>query len=408
MSQADTKRTRAQNPVYRAFFTAVALVLLSACTSLTRNPVPVGVQAQASISGMPGIRAWAGEFSQQFHDDLIEAIRAGMPTDFPSNDETPTIAALALSGGGADGAFGAGFLYGWSRTGERPEFKLVTGISTGALIAPFAFAGPDFDEELRTVTTTLSNKDVFKRRNPLTVLSKDSLVHTTPLAHLIERSIDTEMLDRIAREHAKGRRLFVGTTDLDAQQLVVWNMGAIAASDHPRAPRLFREVLLASASIPVAFPPVYIEVEADGAVYDEMHVDGGVLTEFFLIGALIDVAEARREALAVGRSLPTIDIYVIRNGKLGPVPEQVPRKLSAIASRSMLTLIKAVAMGDLIRIERLAKASGAELHYVGIAEDFEERAQAFFDPVEMERLFELGRELAMSDHPWRDRVPITY
>ena len=159
--------------------------------------------------------------------------------------------ALVLSGGGSNGAFGAGFLNGWTKTGDRPTFKLVTGISTGALIAPFAFLGSDYDPRLEKLFTTVTNKDIYRIRSPFAVFKKDSLARTDPLALRIEEVIDEEILRAIAAEHRRGRRLFVGTTNLDAQRIVVWNMGAIATSGQPGAIDLFRQVLLASASIPV-------------------------------------------------------------------------------------------------------------------------------------------------------------
>ena len=206
---------------------------------------------------------------------------------------------LALSGGAGDGAFGAGILCGWTAAGTRPRFKLVTGISTGALIALFAFLGPEYDAKLKELYTTISDQDIYTGYGLLKlVLSRgisEGVASTEPLARLLERLIDENMLQAIAAEHNKGRRLLVGTTQLDAQRRVIWNMGAIAASHHPDALKLFRQVLLASVSTPVAFNPVYIKVKAAGQDYDEMHVDGGVKVQVMLYGDALNLFVSGKE-----------------------------------------------------------------------------------------------------------------
>jgi predicted acylesterase/phospholipase RssA len=388
----------------RSALAVAVLVLLTACTSLTRNPVPIDDMDRAVIPGMPGVRDWGDEPSPEFQRDLIQSVRDAWQADGATRNGQP-MTALVLSGGGSNGAFGAGFLCGWSETGNRPAYKLVTGISTGALIAPYAFLGPEYDDELREVFTNVTNKDVYKIRNPLTALKKDSLARTEPLALRLEAVITADILEAIAAEHRRGRRLYVGTTNLDAQRLVVWNMGAIAASGRPGSLELFRRVLLASASIPVAFPPVYIEVEVDGRRFDEMHVDGGVIAEFFLWGAMVDIADAAREVQVDPEERPPASIYIIRNSQIEAAPEQVKPKLVPIASRSMITVLKAVAMGDLIRVWALAVRDGVDFNYVGIPPEHPEATASSFDPAEMQRLFDLGRSMALEPDPWRKDPP---
>ena len=378
------------------------LLLLTGCTSLERTPVPIDAMNRAVIPGMPDIRDWGDEPSPHFQEDLIQSVRdeweatgsVGLGMD-----------ALLLSGGGSNGAFGAGFLSGWTEAGTRPIFKLVTGVSTGALAAPFAFLGSDYDEALEQLFTTVTSKDIYKIRSPLTVLRKDSLARTDPLAAQIAQVVDVAIMQKIATEHRRGRRLYVGTTNLDAQRLVVWNMGAIAASGRPGSLELFRQVLLASASIPVAFPPVYIDVEVDGARYDEMHVDGGVIAEFFLWGAMVDITSGMRELGVDAAKRGSVSTYIIRNGQIDPAPEQVERNLVDIASRSMITLLKAVAMGDLIRIWALAQRDGVDFNYIGIPPEHAESPAGVFDPSEMRRLFDLGRRLALEPEPWHKEPP---
>jgi predicted patatin/cPLA2 family phospholipase len=381
-----------------------ATVMLAACTSIERHPVPIDAMDRAVIPGMPNVRDWADEPSEHFQKDLIESVRDAKAAGGPEPGSR-TMNALVLSGGGSNGAFGAGFLKGWTQSGTRPEFKLVTGISTGALIAPYAFLGTDHDEDLEHAFTTVTTKDVYKIRSPFTVLRKDSLARTDPLAARLDEVITDDMLRAIAAEHRRGRRLFVGTTNLDAQRLVVWNMGAIAASGRPGSLDLFRKVLLASASIPVAFPPVYIEVEADGTRYDEMHVDGGVVSELFLWGAMVDIADARSELQVEPELRVHASIYIIRNSQIDAEPVQVDPNLVDIASRSMVTLLKAVAIGDLARIWERAEETGVKFNYVGIPPEHAETPAGSFEPADMRRLFELGRSMALSGQPWRKEPP---
>jgi predicted acylesterase/phospholipase RssA len=236
----------------------LALVFLgSAGCSLLRNPVPTELMADADLVAIKGVRGWGGEYSRQLQEDMVKSVRQQREGDFPlTADGSTSYTALALSGGGANGAFGAGFLCGWTEAGTRPEFKLVTGISTGALIAPAAFLGPEYDQKLRDIYTKVATEDIMDVRSFLTLLWSESLAKIAPLQTLIERNVDQEVFEAVAEAHNRGRRLYIGTTNLDAQRFVVWNMGAIATSGHPRALELFRKVMLASASIPAAFPPV--------------------------------------------------------------------------------------------------------------------------------------------------------
>jgi hypothetical protein len=380
------------------------LALLAACASVERHPVPIGAMNRAAVPGMPEIRDWGDEPSERFQRDLIQSVR-DMSAASGSKELTRQMNVLVLSGGGSNGAFGAGFLSGWTATGGRPVFHLVTGVSTGALIAPFAFLGSDHDSILERVFTTVTTKDVYRIRNPLTVIKKDSLARTDPLELRIEQLIDEDILRSIAAEHRRGRRLFVGTTNLDAQRFVIWNMGAIAASDHPGALRLFRKVLLASASIPVAFPPVYINVEVDGSQFDEMHADGGVISQLFLWGAMVDLAEARADLLESPEDSIDASIYIIRNGQIDANPVQVKPGLIGIATRSMITLLKAVAIGDIARVWAHASEEGVDFNLVGIPPDHPEAEAATFSPADMRRLFELGRAMARAPEPWRTEPP---
>ena len=387
--------------------TGLALLMLAGCTGLPRNPVPVEDMRRAGIPGMPAVRAWATELDPDFQADLGESVRQEVRGMFQlDKDGYPIYNALGLSGGGSSGAFGAGILNGWSEAGMRPNFKVVTGISTGALIAPFAFLGPDYDEQLKTVYTTTQTGDILERLNIFRILFRgEAFARTTPLKQLIETHFDAGFLRAVAAAHNKGRRLYVGTTHMDAQTLVVWNMGVIANSGHPDALELFQQVVLASSSIPAAFPPVFIEVEVDGERYDEMHTDGGTVTQVFFYEGTVDLAAAAREAGHGEREGYRGTLYIIRNGKLGPEPEQVRRRLPEISGRALGTMIKFAAINDLYRLHVNTDASGLGLQYVAIPDDFESRADEVFDPLEMKRLFELGYQTGLSGTGWQETRP---
>ncbi len=369
--------------------------------ALSRNPVPIAQMPNADLVSIKAVRSWGGEYSPHFQKDLVESIRQEKEGDFPRNpDGSLAYKALAISGGGASGAFGAGFLCGWTDAGTRPEFKLVTGISTGALIAPYAFLGPDYDDQLKKAFTTITTKDIFDVRGIISLLWSESFGDTAPLQKFIEREFDEEILKAIADRHARGYRLYIGTTNIDADRFVVWNMGAIASSGHPDALKLMHKVLLASASIPGAFPPVYFNVEVDGKQYDEMHVDGGTITQVFFYGFILDLPAARREIFGKDAPKPGGSIYVIRNGKIGPTPEPVRRFLLNIIEKSLSTTIRAHGFGDLYRIYAITQRDQIDFNYVGIPDEYVPEGKEMFDPKEMNRLLDLGFEMARSGYKW--------
>lgn len=379
-------------------------VSLAGCASLTRNAVPPELTTTAMIPDMPGVRAWAGQLSPAMNSDFAQSFEQESPEDFPrAADGTIRYPHLAISGGGANGAFGAGFLSGWSATGHRPVFKVVTGVSTGALMAPFAFLGQDYDELLREFYTTTASRDIFVVGSIFVrLLRGDSLADTGPLTALIAQHVDAGILGRIAAAHAGGRRLYIGTTDLDSQQFVVWNMGLIAASGRPEALDLFRDVMLASASIPIAFPPVFFEVEADGQRYDEMHVDGGVGAHIFLNGGVFRPSPFHERARGgVGRE----DIFVIHNGQLRPALSPTPRSLLGMAKRVIEASGRSAVIGDLIRIYMLSISHEASFQWVTIAESVELESAEVFDPVKMGKLYEIGYQSALAGPEWSVRPP---
>lgn len=395
-----------QNFVRKYFSFAVAAAVLLTVTGcwLPRNPVPLEHIHKARLPGLLNVRSWSDRYSPHFQKDLVASVQQETEDDFPlSPDGHRIYSALALSGGGADGAFGAGFMCGWTQAGTRPNFKIVTGISTGALIAPFVFAGPEFDERLK-LYTKVSTKDLIDLTGLIAPLWSDSFVEGVPLAKLLRQCIDDRLLTAIAAAHNKGRRLYIGTTNLDAEELVVWNMGAIADSNHPDALGIFRKVMLASASIPGALPPVYFEVEVNGEIYDELHVDGGVTRGVFLYGFMLDLDAATTQIQSRAPHKKR-RVYVIRNGKLAPSPHLVTPRLVEIIPRAIYSLTKANAWGDLYRIYAIAQRDNIDFNYAFIPDNFVPKAKEVFDPDQMNQLFDLGFNLAASGYEWSTAPP---
>lgn len=385
---------------------AAALVALTGCSSLPRNAVPPAETQASAIPGMPDVRAWAGQPNPTLERDLEESFAQETEEDFPrAADGSVHYAHLALSGGGARGAFGAGFMNGWTSTGTRPTFKIVTGVSTGALMAPFAFLGPIYDEALHQFYTTTRTRDIFVWRSILRqLLVGEALTDTSPLVALIERHVDAELVRRVAEAHQRGRRLYIGTTDLDSRRFVVWNMGLVAASGSPKALELFRKIMLASASIPLVFPPVFfdVEVQPGGPRYDELHVDGGVGARVFLSGGLFRPAVIRMRG---GRGKGQEDIFVIHNGQLIPLGDPIRRSLPAIAMRVLDASGRAAVVADLFRIYGYAQQEQATFQWVTIPNDVDMDSEEIFDPVLMQRLYDVGYALAASGNGWTTRPP---
>jgi len=313
----------------------------------------------------------------------------------------PQVSFLAISGGGSDGAFGAGLLVGWTARGNRPEFDIVTGVSTGALTAPFAFLGPRYDPALKQVYTTYSTDQLVTKQPIRGLLGGEGLASNAPLAQVIASFVDEDFLKQVAHEHARGRRLLIGTTNLDAQRPVIWDMGKIASSGDPRALELFRNVLLASAAIPGVFPPVYIDVKVEGQVREEMHVDGGTTNQVFLLPTQIR-SGAMDAKLGID---PVRHLYIIRNGRVAPEFKAVKASTLAIAGRSISTLIKTQGIGDLYQMYEFAQENHVDYNVTYIPGNFPDTSTEAFDPKYMSQLFDLGYKLGKSGTEWKKTPP---
>jgi hypothetical protein len=384
---------------------AAVMFALSGCSPSRGPAVPVDLQDRAVVPGLtPAARTWGAAINPEFEAAIVESVRRERAALAAEGFHGPLPPAdyLALSGGGADGAFGAGLLCGWTVAGDRPTFKVVTGISTGALMAPFAFLGPEYDAVLREVYTLTDTDDILKKRGLLLgALFCDAMADTKPLWRLMERYIDERMLEEIAAEYRKGRLLIVGTTNLDARRAVLWNIGEIAASDIPERLQLVRSILIASASIPAAFPPVLIDVEVDGERYQEMHVDGGAMTQVFVYPPSVRLREwARHEGIERPRRA-----YIIRNARLDPQWAEVDRRTLSIAQRAITSLIQMQGLGDLYRIYFAAQRDGVDFNLAYIPATFTTEMHEPFDPTYMSELFQLGFDLAAGGYPWEKAPP---
>ena len=387
--------------VVRLWLAAIFLSLAAtACAPLGRSDaVPVDQEERANVPGMTGIRYWADSNPAAMLSDAQDSLarEKSYLASTGYQGPLPPVNYLAISGGGENGAFGAGLLVGWTKAGTRPTFKVVTGISTGALTAPYAFLGSAYDEELRKIYTTLSAKDVLEARGLISgALFHDAMADNAPLRQTVAKYFNQAMLDAIAAEYRKGRILLIGTTDLDARRPVIWNVGKIAASGNPRALDLVHDILVASAAVPGAFPPVMIDVEVNGKRYQEMHVDGGASAQVFLYPPSLNI---RASGIVRERRL-----YVIRNARLDPDWAQVDRSTLSIASRAISSLIQTQGVGDLYRIYLTSQRDGLDFNLAYIPKSFTRTLKEPFETAYIEDLFNVGYGLAAKGYPWA-KVP---
>jgi hypothetical protein len=342
-----------------------------------RIPFTAAEDAVATIPGMPNARFWMDS-----ETDYKNALPA-QPGPW-----------LILSSGGGDGAFGAGLLVGLSAAGKRPDFTVVTGVSTGALMAPFVFAGSRYDEALKKAYTTVTAADVYEAGGS----TGESFVNSWPLRDFIDKEMTPELMADIAAAYRSGRRLFVITTDLDAERFVVWNMGVIAAHGGENARKLFVKVLLASASVPGAFPPVLIDVEADGKRFAEMHADGGLGGQFF-------VAPPALMATTSDYHLPATALYIVVNTGLERDFTVVERFAPSILTQAVSAAVKVDTRLMMTLSYAVAKRSDVPFNVATIPSSFDAPSRGAFDPKYMGALFQTGFEQGKSDSPFSPKPP---
>lgn len=382
------------------------IILLGACGTLLRQPAPTD-RPPPTFDGFEAIRYYP--LARGFGlPDLTESYRIETPDQYETQaDGTVVYNYLALSGGGSAGAFGAGILNGWTARGDRPKFKVVTGVSTGALISTLAFLGPDYDDELKEAYTTIDASRIFVRHGLLSLIWSESVTDNKPFRDMIAKYLDDKVLDAVAAEHKKGRRLYVLTSDLDRELPVIWDLGAIASSSSPRRLALYRQVVLASASIPTIFPPVLIEVTIDGKAYDELHVDGGVFAQSFFIGNALDLKKTVRDAHPEWQKDAIQRLYVIRNGRVDAQTRETRRSLGSISANSITTMLKISGINDLYRLYVGQLTGELEFYYVAFPLGYVPISPEEFNKEEMNQEYNLGYKLGSGGVPWQ-RLPPGY
>jgi patatin-like phospholipase len=359
---------------------------VAACGPLERGPaVPRADTSRAEPLGLSNARFYPDADPAPLIAEATAALdreKAALQAQGVTLQRLPPVYYLAVSGGGDNGAFGAGLLNGWSELRARPTFKVVTGVSTGALIAPFAFLGAAYDVRLREVYTTMTPDKIYRARGLSAAIFDASMADTTPLAQVIAHFLDQGLLNAIAAEYQNGRLLLIGTTDLDSQRPVIWNIGAIAASGRPGALDLVRKILRASAAIPGAFQPVLIDVELDGKKYQELHVDGGAIAQLFLYPPSVELSRlgVKRERHA----------YIIRNARLDPDYAMAERRTVSIAGRAIITMLAASGKNDVLRLYFICQRDGVDYNLAYIGSDFDTPKQEEFDQTYMRALYDYG------------------
>ncbi len=383
---------------------AVAATLPGCNLPVRHAAVSRGQANSATVLGVLNERYRPGASDDGLTREVLDAVeRRRRVLGLRPGQEMPPLQLLAVSGGGDNGAFGAGLLNGWTARGDRPVFDLVTGVSTGALTAPFAFLGPAWDDALRRVYTEVTLADVLVQRSLLAFVFNDGMADTTPLFHMISRELDERMMVELGKAYDDGRLLLIGTTDLDAQMPVVWNIGAIAKSGHPRALETIRRILLASAAIPGAFPPVLFDVTVNGEQRQELHVDGGAIAQTFLYPSA--VTAQRRARMQRGQRVAPGHAYVIRNARLDPEWASVERRSYSIAGRAISTMIAASGVNDVMRIWNNARRDGIEYNLAFIGSDFTMEYTTPFNQAYMRALYQYGFDKARMGYPWSHQPP---
>lgn len=370
-------------------------LLLAGCSSIPRTPVtPEQIEA-VQMPGFPDVRYWIDTPTDAL--DRMVRQRVADERKLPGKE----LNWLMISGGGENGAFGAGALNGLSEAGKRPEFLLVSGVSTGALSAPFAFLGSKYDQDLKAVYTTVNMEKLLIKQYLSGLLGGgDALLNPRPLKRLIAGYITPAFLAEIAREHNKGRRLYIVTTNLDTQRPVLWDMGQIAQIGGADAATLFADVMLASASIPGMFPPVMMDSVSNGKRVTEMHVDGGTTMQILTMPVGLELERDLRAASGRKRN-----VYILMNNRIEPDFTLVERNAMTIAARAMATLIKNHGIGSVRLFHELTKDSDMGFHVAYIGRDFIGTAKEPFEQAYMQRLYEYGRQQALAGNTWKDRLP---
>ncbi len=363
-----------------------AALVLSSCTHTSDRAVDALEADNALIEGYGDIRA----FRYSPRNETL-----ARHSDWMVKTQSDNKNILMISGGGGGGAFGVGVLAGWTATNTRPHFDVVTGVSTGALIAPYAFLGPAYDDALVHLFTSGVAGELVAINGPFGVFGA-SLLKPGPLKRHIERAITPEVLNRIAAEHQNGRRLFILTTNLDTQRGVIWNMGAIAASGNPDAVKLFQDIIIASASVPGVFPPVRIQATSNGRQFQELHSDGGTTSQILTPPLLNE-----NTLFSERRAKQKVDLYVIVNNALIPEFDITPNRTVPSLGRAYSTFLKSQAQSELTALYNHSRRTGARFHVASIEVQI---PYSMLDPLNrnyMHAVYRLGYEQIIAGALWK-------
>lgn len=388
---------------------AVVLCLCLLLVSCAVNP-RLSLQPEHDNAFSPidfaGTRAVDGVPSRDLQSSFTESLRRTFTTQ---REESPSARLsyeiLTLSSGGADGVFGAGILAGWTEAGTRPDFDLVTGVSVGALLAPFAFLGPEWDGQLTEIFRQLSSSDLHSSKWFLAPLYSESILDSGPLAEIIEGVVDSALVAAIARRHAEGARLFIGTTALDSGQFVVWDIGSIATRRSESAVKLIRKILRASSAVPMAYSPVEFDVvDARGVRSSELHVDGAVVRPLFIPVQTIDAWQAIIDAGFAWADV-SCQVTTICNGPLEPTWQPVRRQALDIAEKAVARMIYRVVEADVLNLYLLTRTWGARFRLTYVPADAGIARLLQFDASETRALFDLGKTGAITGEAWVGKPP---
>ena len=385
-----------QKTLYRLLIIITCFLALSGCAHV-RHAVPENLVGKADVIGMPDIRYYVDKPDSFFmvRQSLVDSFKDEGKLDYLV-DGIKTYPALIIGGGVSNSAYGIGLLNGWLKQGSRPTFKIITGYSSGSLIALAMFAGKEYEDRLADLFTSISTKDVIRQNGIFGILFGNSVNSSALFAKKIDNIVDDNLMVRVAHEHAKGRRLYVGTSDLDAQEFVIWDMGVLASRKGPNSVKMFRRIILASCSFSSMLPPVFFQVEAGGRRYDEMHADGGVIGGIFHVYQLMEGLRSREFRTR---------LYILNCCYMSPHSKQIENNLTAIISRTIETNGSAKMSGDTYRMYAFAKERGWDYNLAYIPEDFEPRQKEMFDKQEMQRLFKRGYDDAVAGYKWHKAPP---
>jgi len=390
---------------HRALILRLLIPLLglyaAGCAQTSRSAV-VPATLNDNLIDITGVRAESSSITPQIQDRVERAVRWDLQRASAQTGDPPpkSLNILAITGGGVYGAFDVGILKGWTDSGNRPEFDVVTGVSTGAFIAPFAFLGKKYDDFLVKNYLDLTADQIYREKSLISGILSESIASSKPLKRKIEGAITQEVFDEIAAAHKKGLRLYVGTTNLDTRALVIWDLGAIAASGKPGALELMRNVILASGSVPGFYPPAYIDIEVNGKKYQEMHVDGGASCNVFVRPFMLGV-DKQNPGNAFGSN-----VYVISSGKLFADSGKVDPNLIDITTSAITSLLYAGTRSDINAIYNLALDTGMNFNLTAVPDNLTISGDCLsVDPKEMRTLFQTGYQLSLSGRCWSNKPP---